>query len=123
MPKNERRGRMAYQKIPLTTAPNQKFTCSLQVDGQNKTLSFFVSWNSVAGYWTMNITDEATNTALLSSIPLIPGDPPANNILEQYAYLGIGSAYVVAAGSSITESPDDSNLGTEWVLIWSDTPV
>lgn len=114
---------MAYQKIPLTKSPNQKFTCTLQVDGQNKKLSFFVAWNAVAGYWTMDITDEATNTVLLSSIPLIPGDPPAENIMEQYAYLGIGNAYVVNAGSSATESPNASNLGTDWILIWRDTSI
>ncbi|TWH46327.1 hypothetical protein [Sporomusa sp. KB1] len=114
---------MAYQKIPLTTAPNQKFTCTLQIDGQNKALSFFVAWNSIAGYWIMGITDEATNNVLLSSIPLIPGDPPAANILEQYSYLGIGSAYVVNTGNSATEFPNDSNLGVDWILIWSDTPI
>lgn len=114
---------MAYQKIPLTTAPNQKFTCTLAVDGQNKTLSFFVAWNSVTGYWVMDITDEATGTILLSAIPLIPGDPPAANILEQYSYLGIGSAYVVNTGSTTAESPSESNLGTDWILIWGDTPT
>lgn len=113
---------MAYQKIPLTTAPNQKFTCTLQIDGQNKILSFFVAYNSAAGYWTMDITDAANDTVLLSAIPLIPGDPPAENILEQYAYLRIGSAYMLSAGNSPDDHADDSNLGTEWLLLWSDTP-
>ncbi|CQR71687.1 hypothetical protein SOV_04830 [Sporomusa ovata DSM 2662] len=113
---------MAYQRIPLTTDPNQTFQCTLAIDGQNKTLSFFLAYNEIATCWTMNITDPATGTMLLASIPLVPGDYPAANILEQYAYLGIGSAYVLSTGNAATEYPDADNLGSEWVLIWSDTP-
>lgn len=111
---------MAYQRIPLTTDPNQTFTCALTINGQNKKLSFYISFNEIAGYWVMNITDTATNKALLSSIPLIPGDYPAENILEQYEYLNIGAAYVVRTGKTKSPFPDDSNLGTEWFLLWSD---
>ncbi len=114
---------MPYQKIPLTNEPNQKFTCTLQVDGQNKTLSFFVAYNAIAGYWTLDIADAATNTLLLASAPLIPGDYPADNILEQYAYLGIGSAYVVNVGNSPDDHAGGDNLGTDWILLWSDTPL
>jgi hypothetical protein len=114
---------MAYQRIPLTTDANQKFTCTLGIDGKNKKMSFFIAYNSMAGHWMMDLTDAVTDTALLSSIPLLPGEPPADNILEQYSYLKIGSAYLVNTGKNSSSIPTANNLGTEWILLWGDTPA
>lgn len=113
---------MAYQQIPVTNAPNQKFTCTLPIDRQNKTLSFFIVWNETADCWMLDLTDETTSTTLLSSVPLLPGEPPADNLLAQYAYLAMGSAYLVNTGKKSSASPTADNLGTEWILVWGDTP-
>lgn len=101
--------------IPLTTEPNNTFQCALTINGTPYTFQFFLAYNTVAGYWCMTISNAKTNTVLLSSIPLVTGC----NLLEQYAYMGIGEAYIEKADSSeINDSPDDTNLGTSFVLKW-----
>ena len=112
---------MATQIIPLTSDPNQQFQITLSVDDSNRTLSFSLSYNEMAEYWIMAITDPAMNTVLLDSIPLVPGDYPAANILSQYAYFGIGSAYVIKASENTQDIPGANNLGTDFLLVWSDT--
>ena len=114
---------MMYTQIPLTSNPNQKFTSVIPVDGKNLTLSFFIRFSEVAGYWLMDVSDATTDTALLSSIPLVPGNYPAGNILGQYAYLRIGSAYIVNQSNAAEEWPGISTLGTDWKLVWGDTEL
>lgn len=105
--------------IPLTNAPNHRFTCLVPVDNKNMYMDFFLHWNSVAEYWCMDISDSNGNP-LMSSIPLIRGEYPAANLLEQYSYLGIGSSAVVPVGIVKGEA-DSENLGKDFVLVWSDT--
>ncbi|MFC3768356.1 phage baseplate plug protein [Paenibacillus sp. GCM10012303] len=112
---------MPYKIVPLTPNANQSFTCTLPVDGKNITLGFTVRYNTVGEYWFMSVSDMKTNAVLLDAVPLVTGEYPAADILGQYEYLGIGSAAIVPTSSLATEIPDDTNLGTEYVLIWSDT--
>lgn len=112
---------MSYQILPLTSDPNQTFQSMLSVDGNNIKLGFRVSFNEIAGYWVMQINDTKTNTILLDSIPLLPGNPPNGNLLEQFSYLGIGSAYLVNASNTPVEYPTENNLETDFQLIWGDT--
>lgn len=103
--------------IPLTTSPNQKFTSTIPVDGKKIKFNFVLRYNTEAKYWVLDIYD-SKNTSLLASVNLICG----LNLLEQYSYLNIGSAYVVKVDKSITtDSPNEYNLGTDFVLVWSDT--
>lgn len=114
---------MAYQVnqiIPLTPQ-NQTLNMRLSIDGQNKTLVLKIIYNGIAGYWFMSVSDSNGNK-LLDSVPLLVSDYPANNILEQYSYLQIGSAYVVPRSSlAALGQPNDTNLGTDYVLLWGDT--
>jgi hypothetical protein len=110
------------QIVPLTSSPNQTFATTLQVDGKSLTLNLNVYWSEMAGYWLMSISDSAGNL-LLDSLPLITGWYPAGNILGQYAYLAIGSAYILNEGSSNSDYPGRNDLGTSWVLLWDDTAV
>ena len=112
---------MSAQVIPLTTAPNQTLQPTLNVDGKSLTLNLALSYNRMAGYWVMTIRDSQGNM-VLDSIPLLVGQPPANNILGQFGYLAIGSAYIVNATGAAMDSPDDTNLGSDFLLVWSDTP-
>jgi hypothetical protein len=112
---------MATQKIPLDNSPNQTFQCTLTVGSRNITLSFKLCYNEMAGYWCMTITDPITGSLILDSIPLITGQNPAANILEPHAYLDIGSAFIVNVSGSPMDFPDDTNLGTDFVLIWGET--
>ncbi|MGO4496426.1 hypothetical protein AB4114_11070 [Paenibacillus sp. 2RAB27] len=114
---------MAYKVVPLTSNPNQSFTCTLPVDGKNITLSFTFRYNVMAEYWFMSVTNFKTKELLLDAVPLITGDYPAANLLEQYEYMNIGSAFVVPTNSLAIGIPDDTNIGTEYVLVWGDTFV
>ena len=107
------------QIIPLDNSPNQKFTTTLNVDGNNLTLQLAISFSAMAGYWMMSILD-AQGILLLSSIPLLTGQWPAANLLSQYAYLKIGSAYLVSNGAGV-DYPDSTTLGSAFKLVWSDT--
>lgn len=108
--------------VPLDNSPNQSFQTTLFIDGRNITLGLDLRYNDMAGYWTMRITDPVTGEIILDSVPLVTGEYPASNVLGQYAYLGIGSAYVIAKGGSSLDFPDDEGLGNYFVLIWGDTP-
>jgi len=105
---------MAYKIIPLTTNPNQTFISTLPIDNKNIELKFYIRYNTEAEYWTMSITDVSTQTLLIDSLPLLTGF----NLLEQYDYMGIGKAFIIKSGSPNTENPDDTNLGTDFLLGW-----
>lgn len=112
---------MAYQLIPLLPSPNQTFNCTLKVNGgKSLNFKFFLRFNEIARYWTMDIADSNTGDSVLNSIPLVPGDYPAGNILSQYDYLMIGSAYLIRINDFASQYPDAANLGTDWALVWSD---
>lgn len=103
--------------IPLTTDPNQTFSSTIPVDGKNITFYFFLRFNTEAGYWALDIMDKNKNT-ILSSVPLISGI----NLLAQYSYLNIGSAYIAKIDKTIaSDQPNEYNLGTDFVLVWGDT--
>jgi hypothetical protein len=112
---------MAYQEIPLTNAPNQEFIITLQINEVNKTLKFNLSWNYTGGYWTMRITDTATDEIIIDSVPLVAGsvNTESLNLFSKHEYLGIGKAYLVPTRDvGIGDHPTDENLGSDFVLIW-----
>ena len=110
------------QVLLVDNSPNQSFRSVLSIDGENKSLRFKIRFNEIAEYWVMTIIDpSAEDTILIDSLPLIPGDYPADNILDQFAYLGIGSLYVVNIGN-VSAAPSVGDLGTNFILIWGDTP-
>ena len=111
---------MGAQVIPLDNTPNQVFQTSLSINGINKTLQFNIRFNEEAGYWALTISDVQTGTVLLDSTPLLTGAFPSGNILAQFGYLGIGSAYIVKTGSLPIDYPDDTSLGSDFILIWDD---
>lgn len=104
-------------RIPVDNSPNQEFDCKIPVDGKNIDLHFRLNYNETAGYWVMSLNDNETGSDLLSSIPLVTGI----NILGQYSYLGIGSAYLVKIGDSLLDYPNSVSLGNEFSLLWGDT--
>lgn len=103
--------------VPLTTSPNQKFTSTIPVDGKKMKFNFFLRYNTEAKYWVLDIFN-SQNNSLIVSINLVCG----LNLLEQYSYLKIGSAYIVKVDNSLTDdAPNEYNLGTDFVLVWGDT--
>jgi hypothetical protein len=110
---------MSNQIIPLTSAPNQSFSVQLIVDGNALTLNLDLSFSEMAGYWQMAIFDAITNL-LIASVPLVTGWYPAANMLSQYGYLKIGSAYLLNTANAETDYPGPDNL-PQFSLLWGDT--
>lgn len=108
--------------IPLTTHPNQTFRCTIPIDGENRSLQFTLRYIEQAGYWLLSLADGNTGVPLVDNLPVLTGEYPAANLLEQYGYLKIGSAVVVPAGFGNSKlEPNDQTLGTDFVLVWGDT--
>jgi hypothetical protein len=112
---------MSAQIVYISSLPNQDVTVQLDVDDAALTLGLALYWDYMCGYWLMDVYD-AAGAQLLSGVPMITGSYPAANILGQYAYLKIGSAYVLNQSNGSTDYPTSTNLGTTFVLLWSDTP-
>jgi hypothetical protein len=109
------------QVIPLDSSPNQTLATTLSVDGQPLPLQFTFQYNEIARYWSMSVADRVGNL-LLVGIPLITGNDPACNLLQQFAYLQIGSCYVINASGTLAKPyPDNTDLGTDFILLWGDT--
>jgi hypothetical protein len=103
--------------IPLTVNPNQKFTSTIPIDGKKIKFNFFLRFNTEAKYWVLDIFN-AQNDSLIVSVNLVCG----LNLLEQYSYLNIGSAYIAKVDNSLAnDNPDEYNLGSDFILVWGDT--
>jgi hypothetical protein len=113
---------MALKVVPLVPSRNQTLVCTLPVDNKNITLQFTFTYNGVGGYWWMSITEMPRKTLLVDSVPLVTGLYPAGDLLRQYGYLEIGSAYIVPASDGLIRGiPDFDNLGVDYFLYWNDT--
>ena len=110
---------MPSQILPLSTAPNQSLAVALSINGQSVNLKLKISFNQQAGFWIMDIAD-THGTPLVSSIPLVTGAWPAGNLLAPYTYLNIGSAFLINQNGVASDWPDSSNLGSDFLLLWSD---
>lgn len=106
------------QIVPLSLAVVQQQTVQLTVNGQPLTLTLSITWSAMAGYWQMSVTDVNGNL-LLSSVPLITGSYPAANLLAQYQYLQIGSAYLLNTGTGADDYPGQYDL-QQFTLVWGD---
>ena len=107
---------MSSQIVSLVTAPNQTFAAELTVNGQALTLVLGLSYSAMAGYWQLSIADTSGNL-LVASVPLVTGRYPAANVLAQYQYLQIGSAYLLNTGNAPADYPGASDLG-QFSLLW-----
>ena len=115
------------QIVPFTNAQNQTFEVPLQIDGTVKTLQGVLRFNEVGGFWVLSLSDSA-GTLILDSLPLLTGNgsgPEASgNMLGQFAYLNIGSLYVInASGVASPDYPNQSDLGTDFFVLWDNTPT
>jgi len=109
---------MSDQLVPLSNADGQTFSVSLTVNSSVLTLNLGVSYNVMAGYWDMSISDVNGNL-LVASVPLVTGWYPAANLLTQYQYLQIGNAYLLNTSESSEDYPGPSNL-SQFTLLWGD---
>jgi hypothetical protein len=101
--------------VPLDPAANQTWQASVQVNGEVLTFFVYLHFNEIAGYWVMSVYDSARNP-LLASVPLVTG----LNVFQQHQSLGIGSMYILNASGTPQDSPDDTDLGNDFVMVWDD---
>lgn len=98
--------------IPMQAVPNRSFSCVIPLDDGNIELRFTMRYNEVAGFWFIDIGKD--NKTILSGYPLIP----AQDILEQFQYMGIGHAYIVPRAQISSQFPDIETLSTDWYVVW-----
>lgn len=104
-----------YCVVPFEAIPNHRFSCVVPIDGGNTKLRFYMRYNEIATYWVVDISKD--DEVVLSSLPL----KPAQNILEQFSYLGIGSAYILPKSEAAKQWPEANDFSSEWVVWWGDT--
>jgi len=109
------------QIIPLNSSPNQSFVANLTINGVSLQLNLSINFNEIAQYWTLGIAD-VNNNIILASIPMLTGSFPSANLLGQYQYKRIGSAYLlnVSNGGTNLDYPNGQDLGTDFILLWGD---
>lgn len=106
---------MSYQIIPITDDPNQYLQTTVEVNNVNIVLSFFFSFNAQCGYWTAQIKN-ANGDIIIDGLPLVS----IENVLQQYSYLAIGSAYVINISGIDKDYPDETGWNNDFVLLWGD---
>jgi hypothetical protein len=110
---------MPAQIVPLGVSPNSTLRVALSINGGTLSLNLSLSFNEVAQQWIMAIAD-SLNNPIVSTVPLLPGYYPAGNILAPYEALQIGEAFMINQDGGLTQAPNSSNLGTSWLLLWTD---
>jgi hypothetical protein len=100
-------------QLDLCSSPNQTFKAAIPGDKQNLTFNISMSYNEESGYWIMGIYDSSLEPIVLN-IPLLCG----HDLLEQYQYLNIGSIFIVNVGDPTIETPNDTNIDTNFKMIW-----
>lgn len=79
---------------------------TMQITLLNVVYKLALQWRGMAG-WVMDIAKQ-DGTPMVQGIPLVTGV----NLLEQYAYLGIGGALIVSTDGDPDALPTYDNLGT-----------
>ena len=100
--------------VPMQAIPNHSFSCVIPLNNGNIELRFTMQYNEVAGFWFVDINKD--NQTIISGYPLIP----AQDLLEQFQYMGIGHAYLIPRSELSRQFPDYETLSTEWYVVWSD---
>ena len=104
-----------FSIVPMQAIPNHSFSAVVPIDGGNTNLKFRLMYNELAQYWVADVSKD--DTVVLAGLPLIP----AQDILEQYKYLGIGSAAIIPRSEAEEQWPSMATLSSEWYVVWGDT--
>lgn len=105
--------------IPLNNSPNQRFYASVPINGENREFKFNLWYNSIAEYWLISVEDMVSGEKMFDNLPLLVSYGRFEDILCQLKYKQIGLAGVLPKVANFQKSmPDDTNLGTGYILIW-----
>ena len=99
-------------EIPLVNTPQ---TLGISLSGTVYTLR--VTWCWPASVWILDILDSSANP-ILTGVPMVTGA----NLLEQYAYLGIGGKLYVQSDNDPGAPPTFTNLGQQGHLYYVTQP-
>lgn len=102
-------------EIKITNQPNQLFATRIPLASGNVTFNLFVVYNTVGGFWQMDISD-ANGNLLLKALPLVATYPV--NLMAPYSYLNIGSIYVLPLSNNAPDYPGATDWGTNFALLW-----
>lgn len=108
--------------IPVGNFPNQTFHCTIPVNGENKDFTFFLEYNSVAGYWSMTLSDTITEQVIFSQLPMLVSYGQFwINMTYQLAYKEFGEICIISLDRNDKNSmPNADDLGTKFILCWGD---
>lgn len=108
---------MSYCIVPLTNQPysEQEFKLTLK-NRRNINIKLKLRYNDLCADWTAEVIDNSTVKTLIDTLPLVPGV----NLLGQFGYLNIGEAYVIPTTDTELMMPDNTTLGSVFVLVWGD---
>ena len=81
---------------------------TLQISLVGVVYNFLIRWCDPVSTWLLDIADE-DGVAIANGLPLITGA----DLLEQYAYLGIGGQLAVQTDNDTDAVPNAYNLGTQ----------
>ncbi len=97
-------GGITYSVYEVPTTPqSQEFDVSLG----GTTYHLVLTWNPAAQCWNLDVEDSQQNP-LVQGLQLITGA----DLLEQFAYLGIGGSFQVQSDFDVTEVPGYGALGS-----------
>lgn len=102
-------------QIKLTGSPNQTMKVTVPGDNRNLSLTLTFQYNTIAKYWIMGVYDTPSGQPIVVGIPLLCG----HDLLGQYQYLRIGSAYIVNIGDPTIETPNETNIADNFILVWT----
>lgn len=108
-------------KIPLTNAPNQTLAVTVPIDGENKSFVLNLNYNGMAKYWECTIRDYDTQSVIISRLPLLCSQYNFANLLGQFSHLEIGTIIIAIINGNGTSMPNDTDLGTGYIMAWGDT--
>lgn len=96
---------MTLAELPLTPQ-NRAFSATIA----GSLYKIAVIWR--AGCWCLDLSN-SSDTLIIGSIPLVTGA----DLLEQYAYLGLGFALFVVCDSDGQDYPTENDLGISSHLV------
>jgi hypothetical protein len=103
-----------WQRVPMEAIPNHKFSAVLTLGQENRKVTIHLTYNELAQYWVVDLSTDDSD--LISGMPMVP----AQDILEQFKYLGLGSMYLIPTSETAEEWPSQGTLETGWAVLWGD---
>ena len=107
-------------KIPLNNSPNQNFTFTVPVNGNNRDFEANLNYNYQGLYWSFSLIDVNTREELFTNLPLLESKGVVADIAYQLQYGQFGSIYVVAVDETTLCRPIADDIGIKYILVWGD---